>query len=574
MKIVYKINVIYTKYKEPIEQKISLHSEKFKIEGGGRNDIYVILQYLKNILFVESTFSEDIHEIINNNKEYKGPKNYIYKIITNNKEEEDSYYVKNKFCDEYNSYYLSNGLRSVVVLVKCIRGLNKFLNNVLVLKFNLFKNDEQKIEKWNKNFLIIYKIFKEKYNYLVGDIYFYGNDITNNAISKDEKNNIFECDNPKYNLTIGFTITKYFSQKFNEINISVLTNMIKKLFAVMTYINSTHHYVADFKIANVGFDKEYNWVMIDFDFGLFAKFYDEVINKYAYFYPLNLPPYLPCCMANKIWNNCVKNNLDYITKKNKNKKINKTWNENIKIDNKITNYLDKNIKIEYDNKVDLGMRFYSDINLYYDKVNSSSLSIILIDLFFEKIYYKNNNKSKEYIKGDMRNFYKNEKIFVKNKDGEYISLNTLKDTTIKYDGQSKLSLIMNRHICNEEVIEKLLYNFLKPAKSEYESYCEFIKKIIFDKESKTGLMASDYDNIPSYYMVFEYLSSYNNKKETEDILYKNCLDLIKENLKMQNIKMKNYFADESYFDWIQLKKNQNTVKNMTKNSYTTKFIYL
>lgn len=549
----------------PIKQKLRLMENyapvNIKTGGGGQDDSISIIKYLKNARYIEARYNEQ--EMTSWRASKRTDKPYIYKIITGTDDLTDddktNFMQINKYHASTNSYYFANGYYSTAVIIKCISG-EKYINKFLIIKYMLIKNNEKSIREWNKDPWNIYKIFKKIFNNFITNIYFYGDDVINYATAETFDKEILEYDeNKKKNKKrVAFTISEYCSQEFNKIDPDILIEMVKKLVAVMVYFEYTKYYISDFKLANISFDKNHNWVCIDFDNNLFAKTYEKKTKKYIYHYPINITSDCPCYLMTKFFDiikddmNYIENGKNIFNKLTEDVKLNNIYNQNIRLDNVISRFIESNdgseLIIQNNHK-----HYTSNLDLGFDKINSGSLAKILTDMFFKKFYYENDDGVKTL--GDIRHFIRKKAIFKKkiNKDGSetYIPF-ILNAHQEKYVNLSKLSkIIYRKNICDEQLLKHLFYGFLEPLKEEYIDYCEYIKLIIYDKQSKTGLLSPQYDNIPTFSMVFEYLSHYKNRSVfSSSNLFDECILLIKENLDINNIIMDNIFENTiSYDEW-------------------------
>jgi hypothetical protein len=523
-------------------KEIKMYTPKKFQTGSGLEDKGKLLCLIENIKYAKTTWSAD-------------DKDYLYEFIT----EEIDGIKYNKL--ENNSYYLANGFTSTVVAVKCKTNNIELNDKILVLKLLLIniKNKNKIIEdknaqEWNNYVIIdIYKRFKELFGNFIGDIYFYGDNIENNYFDNytsetaydiiKKKKYIYGLENGENKKRTAFTIGKFYKQKI-DINLEKNMLILKKLVAIISYTQNKGYYIADFKIDNIGFDSEDNIVCIDIAENLFVRYTGDNNFKFRIYDKFDLGPGLPCYFNKKINNMFTEEDINNILNSNfKHKKLsddpemNKTRNQNIMITNTILKFIRNN---EYDS-VD---GFTStNINLGFDKLNSISIIYILFSIFFEKIYEE---KNEIMIEKNFSAFIFSDVIYFK-RNNKYIKIQ-LKINKHEYVPNSRLTkIIYLQNLCNKNLINKLV-DTIQPLHEEYTNYCNYLKPIIYDSGSGTGLIAPDYDNIPTYEMVYEYLFAHDNKNN--DILFETYSNLIKENLKMGDVEIINNFTQQnSYFEW-------------------------
>ena len=105
---------------------------------------------------------------------------------------------------------------------------------------------------------------------------------------------------------------------------------------------------------------------------------------------------------------------------------------------------------------------------------------------------------------------------------------------------------------NVETIRKFIYEFIEPLDDLNPDYCNKLKYLIFDPETETGLLAPDYDDIPSYELIFSYLNEINDNNSNIFNLYETY---IKENIGDDiNIEENTFQINNNYREWANERK--------------------
>jgi len=486
------------------------------INGGGFNDSEIILNLIKdNFNYIKG------NDKINNNYYF------IKNDELNNKEYE-------------NIKYISSGFYSTTIAINPINETAEIINGPLVIKLLLIKErKEDFIRDWNERYYNIYNAYKEKYKNLIADCYFYGNNIyKNNELIKTVVNN--------ENKQLVFNIFKYYSQQLNNFNEKKIA--LIKLSSILLYFKNNNKFIFDLKYKNISFDDKQNIILIDFSENLIENYKEN--SKYKINHSIDFGPFKPAYLR-KILYNFIKYNLDYITSKidnNSNKKQERiTINKIVSkiINNKIKDNINNNYELNND-KYNKYFTINNDI-FKFNKFNSFSICEILLHLFFKKLYYKEETK----IHHNINTFVYEKNIYDEN-DKVFIINDNISSVLKFYTSFNSLN--------NVETIRKFIYEFIEPLDDVNQDYCVKLKYLIFDPETETGLLAPDYDDIPSYELIFSYLNEINDNNSNIFNLYETY---IKENIG-DDINIENTFQrNNNYREWAnerkRIKENRDNV---------------
>lgn len=462
-------------------------------------------------------------------------KDYFHYIKGNDKNNNDYYFIKNDELnnEEYeNIKYISSGFYSTTIAINQINEIGEIINIPLVIKLLLIKEREEDfIRDWNERYYNIYNVYKEKYKNLIADCYFYGNNIyKNNELIKTVINN--------ENKQLVFNIFKYYSQQLN--NFSEKKISLIKLSSILLYLKNNNKFIFDLKYKNIAFDNKQNIILIDFSENLVENYKEN--SKYKINHRIDFGPYTPTYLR-KIKYNFIKDDIDNIKDKidTISDEITKKITIKINISNIINNKIKKIINNNYELNNDKHNKYFTINNDIFklDKLNSFSICEILLHLFFKKIYYK---------EGETK-FHHNIKIifyekYIYNENDKKLQVN--EDEIVKLKTGTKFDSLNNI-----ETIRKFIYEFIEPLDDVNQDYCNKLKYLIFDPETETGLLAPDYDDIPSYELIFSYLNEINDNNLDLFNLYETY---IKENIG-DDINIENTFQiNNNYREWANERK--------------------
>lgn len=556
----------------PIEQTLILTSKEkepvfFNNKGGSYEDVNDVLKYLEGVNLITTKSSDDWGY-------------YEYEIIT----DDDNNDITNKYSNKYNTYYLANGYNMTVVLIKCknikirTEPIKKsfFKNKCLVIKYKFVNNHEKNKKNYNEQMKTIYIKFKKKFDKLLGNLYFYGDIYENKLLNENLKKNLlfYDVKTRKYKKKVIFQIFEYFSQQWKELNKEDLIKFIINICGVLVYLNNEGYYITDFKTANIAYDKEMNLKCIDYDNDLFMGYLRNKDNKkFKYYSNFNLPVDAPCYLI-KFFYSILKDDIEYVKNGRDLKRLsnndtkNTTYNENIRYKNKIIEYIKTKDITSQDHPIEGYLWINSNTDLYLDKVNSISLGKIIFDLFFESIYYID-KKTKEKVKGNFRSFIIEDKIYKKNNDDTFEELKLNKHCKIFRDesNMSRTEYFLNLEDTN--LLTTFFYHFIQPKKEEFSDICNYLKPILFDPISKTGLFSPFYEKIPDYKLVFKYILEYNKSKDTPDVTFEKYVQVVNNNIKSMNYEEIGYIDFSlDYITWLTQKRQESL--NCIKVSYDDK----
>lgn len=462
-------------------------------------------------------------------------KDYFHYIKGNDKNNNDYYFIKNDELNnkEYeNIKYISSGFYSTTIAINQISKIGEIINIPLVIKLLLIKEREEDfIRDWNERYYNIYNAYKEKYKNLIADCYFYGNNIyKNNELIKTEVNN--------ENKQLVFNIFKYYSQQLNNFNEKKIA--LIKLSSILLYFKNNNKFIFDLKYKNISFDDKQNIILIDFSENLIENYKEN--SKYKINHSIDFGPFKPAYLR-KILYIFIKYNLDYITSKidnNSNKKQERiTINKIVSkiINNKIKDNINNNYELNND-KYNKYFTINNDI-FKFNKFNSFSICEILLHLFFKKLYYK---EEETKIHHNINTFVYEKNIYDEN-DKVFIINDNISSVLKFYTSFNSLN--------NVETIRKFIYEFIEPLDDVNQDYCVKLKYLIFDPETETGLLAPDYDDIPSYELIFSYLNEINDNNLDLFHLYETY---IKENIG-DDLNIENTFQrNNNYREWANERK--------------------
>lgn len=471
-------------------------------------------------------------------------KDYFHYIKGNDKNNNDYYFIKNDELNnkEYeNIKYISSGFYSTTIAINPINETAEIINGPLVIKLLLIKEREEDfIRDWNERYYNIYNIYKEKYKNLIADCYFYGNNIyKNNELIKTVVNN--------ENKQLVFNIFKYYSQQLNNFNEKKIA--LIKLSSVLLYFKNNNKFIFDLKYKNIAFDDKQNIILIDFSENLIENYKEN--SKYKINHSIDFGPYKSAYLR-KILYNFIKDDIKFI--KDKTDEISDETKKKITIKINISNIINNKIKDNINNNYELNNDKY---NKYFtinndifklDKFNSFSICEILLHLFFKKLYYKEEEKK---IHHNINAFVYEKYIY--NENDKKLQVN--EDEIVKLKTATKFDSLNN-----VETIRKFIYEFIEPLDDVNQNYCVKLKYLIFDPETETGLLAPDYDDIPSYELIFSYLNEINDNNSNIFNLYETY---IKENIG-DDINIENTFQrNNNYREWAnerkRIKENRDNV---------------
>lgn len=462
-------------------------------------------------------------------------KDYFHYIKGNDKNNNDYYFIKNDELNnkEYeNIKYISSGFYSTTIAINQISKIGEIINIPLVIKLLLIKEREEDfIKDWNERYYNIYNAYKEKYKNLIADCYFYGNNIyKNNELIKTVVNN--------ENKQLVFNIFKYYSQQLN--NFSEKKIALIKLSSVLLYFKNNNKFIFDLKYKNIAFDDKQNIILIDFSENLVENYKEN--SKYKINHRIDFGPYTPTYLR-KIKYNFIKDDIDNIKDKidTISDEITKKITIKINISNIINNKIKKIINNNYELNNNKHNKYFTINNDIFklNKLNSFSICEILLHLFFKKIYYK---------EGETK-FHHNIKIifyekYIYNENDKKLQVN--EDEIVKLKTGTKFDSLNN-----VEIIRKFIYEFIEPLDDVNKDYCNKLKYLIFDPETETGLLAPDYDDIPSYELIISYLNEINDNNLDLFNLYETY---IKENIG-DDINIENTFQrNNNYREWANERK--------------------
>ena len=538
------------------EQTLKLYNKSMK--GGALEDQEKFKIYMKDITCGESIWSSDGF-------------NYTYEIIT-----EQQY---NNYSLEYNSYYIASGYNSTAIAIRC-QSNNEILNNkILVLKLSFVKirgdknsyNEKKRIEEWNNRYYHqVYPKFKQNYGNLICDIYFYGDDITNNLVDVVNPLNVeqqvdqykYMYDYNDYKRRVAFNISKYYNGKvYHDIELNKKISI--KFVSVLLYLTSKSVYITDLKLENLCFEND-NIICIDYDTNLFVNYKGGDKYKYKIYESLKVAVGAPYYYNNFFYSMINDNDLEYITNKKYNTKKydndvvkNDIIYENLRLGKILKNKIKKHKHKVKENFI------YTNLNINFEKINVLGLTEILLEIFFEPIYYEESydEKNRRYIYkknrfvgfvlGNAIHFYRNE---------EYVKFK-LNERFYPYKQSSRVTRISSIHnLSDRNLIAKFL-DFIEPLYEDYTDYCNYLKQIIYDKESGTGLLSPEYDDIPTYEMVFQYLNDYQKQQDertSNEDLFNSYKTLVTENLQKDDLQFEDTFSSNSdYYTWREERKKIN-----------------
>lgn len=565
-------NIINQKFENCLDNDLSLiffdlvinQTENINI-GGGKDDVLTILRYMNNTKynFLKSINSIDNNEYLFQQQSFNNPKFNL------------------------NSFYINNGAFNTAIPITLVNPNNHLLyGQKLVLKILLVNKYENEVIRtdtsyveWNQRHYSHYCKDKKLFKNLLLDIYFYGDNIykyidQNTDNTSDIQNNqekITKYINILETHKFSFNISKYYDDIFS-LNKTQQKIFFIKVISVLYFLTKNNFMIGDFKIENVRTDNNINVVCIDYDHHnrTFFKYRKE--NQY-YIKNLTYGANIPCFLKKEIFylfkdgiseieklviyrkNNIDKNifknykllNRDIVYDNNNQisendingYKLNFStlifFNKCLNIDGikeiyfnssyKFTDNINaiENMLVQAYTKYKLN-KTKTEYNIGLDKVNSTGLVDIILSLFFAPIFCDNN----EIIKYDAFVYC------------EIINTTNNKTMTMENTNSKHLQFISRyssfKNLNNISIINNFVNNFIQPLNEELTDFCNYLKLLLFDYESETGLLAPEYDDIPRYEYVFEYIKNYfllnnnllnNYTTDNMELLYET---LLKENI--------------------------------------------
>ena len=434
--------------------------------GSGMDDYKSILYYMNNIKY-------NIIKAIN----CSDSNNYNF-IIDND---------SNRTI-EYNSKYIAHGAYSSVIAIKCINSSN--FTDTLVLKILFVKNithDEQIY--WDQRYYDIYIRNKLLFNNALATCFFYGNKIDKVTSYESTEPKPEEYDNLFREKHLSFNIFKYYTQNVSEIDNKKI--IILKLASLLYFIKKNKIYIDDFKFANIAFEGT-NIVFIDFSEKLFTSYYKDY--KIRYWSTFSFGAYNSSYLKKKFYlllnyesektkffieNDIKLNRYTYSTSLN----INNSRKENVAI----RKVLKKNLNPIFEFNDRYHGYYLSDFDPSFDKFNIISIIDIIFTIFFKNI--------------KIRDLYYSEDI---KSNGSIFKLNDNKYKLVR--AISMMHYFSSFQNLNDiDILTRLLYNFIQPIDGIEPIYIEQLKFLLLDPITEFGLLGTDYENIPSYELIFKYL---------------------------------------------------------------------
>lgn len=516
------------------------------LSGGDREDKDHLLRYLNNYKnkYLKSVNSSDGN-------------NYIFEVLQDDEKNrliyKDNY---DKIEQPYTSKYIGAGFYSTAIAIKMIQPFDKKIiyPEILVFKsLGVKKNKDEKFYRgWNDNFYGNYKKDANEFGNLMLEIYFYGDNVINEKyleevdVHNSNYNKYFNFLNDK---KICFSISKYhYNQIYLPLNYKKI--FIIKISAILDYLSKKFAFINDFKNDNISCDiQNFNVKCIDIgnDTINHIKINDNYVYKHIS-YGSAIPTYIKKKFHSIIFDeistirsltsirsefinyfqnsNTNYNNMDddiwimgnILKRKNPNLTFEEIQNAKIKYKdffikynhkkskhngNKLWyKYRSKNILDNYAENImtEFVITFYiknTDIGL--DKFNSYGLAEILIRNFFAPYTeisngVENEGSFKSFMFGYTIKNSNNQTIIMKKPDKKDIFKTNY---IFWYSSYTNLNDI--------NILKTFVHNFIEPLNNEYANICNRLKMLIFDDDSETGLLAPDYEDIPSFDLVFKYL---------------------------------------------------------------------
>ena len=460
---------------KPIEL---INTTFIKNQLGGDFDTYKqILWYLETTKYTEFTG-------INNDIEYK------FEIIQGLPNKHPNYNGLT------NSFYLNNGYNATVIAIKCVShnissNGNHTLHvkdtrhdhDILVIKILFIKKKDTQ-DEWNATYYLKnYKKRKDKFGKLLADCYFFGSSITKQPEEYDQdlhENKVRQQELYISNIETSklvFDIYKYY--KNDPIRLPTKIQCLLKFCAVLYYINKLYIYVCDLKYKNISFDENNNTILIDVSENLFKTYYKQYKNTtkwYHILWPvLTFSNFSACYLKKTIFfllggdKESIRAQLDttdFVTAQKKTIEI---------LFSKLNN-----TRVDYD-----GYTYYNiDYNFKLDKFNSISVVDIILNLFFE-------SASIEQL------------LYTENKPFP----TELHQINIDLPGMLLEEVAYFDNLNDIDILTRYIEAIKKNDPDIPDAIIQKIKILLFDPITECGLLAPDYENIPSYAMAFKYLMS-------------------------------------------------------------------
>lgn len=560
--------------------------------GGARSDSENILRYLNNS---KNIYAKSFNSL--------NGKKYIFKLLEdkNNKEFIYSTNIKSK--------YIGAGFYSTAMAIKLKYtddndAVDKFRNEILVLKVlgvkknfdNGVKRSDKFFQDWNYRFYKQYEKDKKTYGVLLANIYFYGDNVYNSDYFKElVREQITDQPKDTYHKFINdkklcFNISKYYhSPKISNMTSDSIKQFILKMVSVIFYLSKKNTFINDFKYDNIACDNYNNFICIDYDVFnpiTFYKFVDDN-GKYKYV-NFGLATTIPVHVRKKIYS-LFKNEVDII------KSIRAT-REKV-FDNNEKNNLIEELK-ESLVKLKKNINIMNFFNKYDDKTNKNNnldkifLRISLNSLRIENLFVLNvinKNAGENYNLGMSKFdclgifqvlmtmfFAPFESIEPKNGGGGLKSImfgHTIKNNVGMILELNKLIYQLESHnhifwlsafqtLNDIDKINKIVNEFLEPLYPDNPiivKMCNDFRKLFFDNDSETGLLAPEYNDIPSFDLVFKYLVDVFNYLDNKD--YNNLIiKLLRENI-FSDIDIDFNITSKTYNEWICERKHIKTTSN-------------
>lgn len=457
-----------------------------KQSGGSADDYKAILYKLNN--------NYNDHFVI----DIKG-NNHYFKIL-------EEFNKKN----EYGSKYIGHGAHSCVFVANDLQNNNKIVLKILFIPNKSDFLELQKLQEWYKRFYALYRIIKKRFGNMIGTIYGYGDNLLINN-NNNHLNDTIDGMPIDYNTIIINSRMAHTICKFYQTNIDYKfignRNLYKIIFILCSIFiglqnNNNSYYIYDLKLENLVINDE-NIYLIDFTEELIVFYKKNQNNKYIYFDKICMTSYIPCYLR-KILFFHIKDNLDNINQKAENNtyvysKDNDNKNRIIKQNIEINKEIHKKIKSK---KIGY-LTNESEINLFFDKTNCISLAEIILNLYFKPFYINNDGV---YIDISIIVLYDKFNIIYNNKEGD----NPFVLNSTNYYHSSILSRFKAVHNLNDiRILTKFIYEFIIPNDNINSDYITQLKILLFDPDSETGLLAPEYDDIPTYQLICKFLYDIN-----------------------------------------------------------------
>jgi hypothetical protein len=326
-----------------------------------------------------------------------------------------------------NSKYLGAGDNTAVFVIECKKP-DDFQKNI-VLRVSGREYD-------NKKFIIKYNNDVSVVDQALPKILFYGE-------LKDHLGNSFE---PSYKHTI---MLKYMTN-FDILSAHNKLLILKSLLHTLIKLDEAGYFLFDLKLDNIGYDNEYNCILIDYDMDTLVK------------YKKGAHEYIP-------------DDLKYVG----------TY---------IPLYVMKSMQdLERDGHNKL-------IGSKYDKFSVAGIATIIVDLFFKPIQYINAILKKNDPNVNLRVLYIG---------GEFYDAdnNRLNYEEADFSNNKRWSIHGTQNISNINIMTDFIEKLICIDDINMDS-CMLLKKILLDNVTDSGLMHPIYENIPAYNQILQSLEDF------------------------------------------------------------------